>query len=168
MEPRIFQLNCSTGGVPKLPVRETALTSLGLVGDTQAHSRFHGGPERAVCLYALELILRLQAEGHPIYPGSIGENITVVNLDWARLQPGSRLALGDKAVIEISSYTVPCKNIAASFVNGEFKRIAQTTHPGEARLYARVLQTGFLRVGQPVLLLESTSKNEGGGLIPRR
>ena len=160
MQPRIFQLNCSAGGVPKLPVREADLTPLGLVGDKQAHTRFHGGPERAVCLYALELILRLQAEGHPIYPGSIGENITIVNLDWARLQPGVRLALGDKAVIEISSYTVPCKNIAASFVDGNFKRIAQTAHPGEARLYARVLQTGSLRVGQSLRILGPSSGDQ--------
>ena len=61
MIPRIFQLNRSAGGVPKLPVREAELTPLGLTGDKQAHPRFHGGPERAVCLYALELILQLQA-----------------------------------------------------------------------------------------------------------
>ena len=82
MEGRIFQLNVSNGGVPKLPVREALLTPDGLEGDRQAHPQIHGGPERALCLYALERILELQAEGHPIYPGSIGENITVCGLDW--------------------------------------------------------------------------------------
>ncbi len=150
----IFQLNCSqAGGVPKLPVRASVLTPLGLVGDRQANRRLHGGPERALCLYALERILELQHEGHPIYPGSIGENITVAGLDWTQLKPDSRLQLGEEAIIEISSYTVPCRTIAASFINGEFKRISHKQNAGDARLYARVLRTGRLAVGQIVHLL---------------
>ena len=153
MDGRIFQLNCSDGGVPKLGVREAVVGETGLAGDRQRDLRYHGGPERAVCLFALERILELQAEGHPIFPGSAGENVTVVGLDWARLGPGARLALGDEVVVEISSYTSPCKNIAASFRGGEFKRISQKTHPGDSRLYARILRPGRLAVGQPVRLL---------------
>lgn len=152
-EGRIFQLNCSDGGVPKLAVREAVLTATGLIGDRQAKALIHGGPERALCLYALEHILRLRAEGHPIYPGSVGENITVAGLDWTTLSPGKRLALGDEVLIEITSYTTPCKTITASFRDGEFRRIAQKTHPGESRLYARVLQPGTLAVGQAVSVL---------------
>jgi len=152
---RIFQLNCSAGGVPKLAVREAALTVNGLSCDRQAHPRFHGGPERALCLYALERILELQDKGHPIYPGSAGENITVVGLDWAALRPGSRLMLGDEVLIEISSYTTPCKTIALSFINREFERIAQKEHPGDSRLYARVLRTGQLAVGQKIQVLNA-------------
>jgi MOSC domain-containing protein YiiM len=154
-EGRIFQLNCSKGGVPKLPVREAFLTPTGLEGDKQAKRLIHGGPERALCLYALEHILSLQAEGHEIYPGSAGENVTVAGLDWSKLAPGTRLALGDEALVEISSYTTPCKTIRASFIEGDFKRISQKLHPGQSRLYARVLQTGRLAVGQPVRLLAS-------------
>src|SRR5712691_13465276 len=105
MEGRIFQLNTSAGGVPKLPVREALVTELGLVGDDHNFPDIHGGPERALCLYSLERILELQDEGHPIFPGAVGENVTIVGLDWARLEPGVRLALGDEALIEIASYT---------------------------------------------------------------
>lgn len=157
MDGRIFQLNCSDGGVPKLGVREAVVTETGLACDRQRDLRYHGGPERAVCLYALERILELQNEGHPIFPGSAGENVTVVGLDWARLGPGARLALGDEVVVEISSYTSPCKNIAASFRGGEFKRISQKTHPGDSRLYARILRPGRLAVGQPVRLLNGSA-----------
>jgi MOSC domain-containing protein YiiM len=156
VEGRIFQLNVSNGGVPKLAVREAVLTSQGLEGDRQRDLRYHGGPERAVCLYALERLLELQAEGHPIFPGSAGENLTVVGLEWSGLAPGARLALGDEAVVELSSYTAPCKHIAGSFRGGEFKRISQKVHPGDSRLYARVLRPGRLAVGQPIkLLIES-------------
>src|ERR1043166_6472015 len=46
MDGRIFQLNRSDGGVPKLAVREAWLTPTGLEGDRQRDLRFHGGPER--------------------------------------------------------------------------------------------------------------------------
>ncbi|HVF87250.1 MAG TPA: MOSC domain-containing protein [Pyrinomonadaceae bacterium] len=157
MEGRIFQLNVSNGGVPKLPVREALLTPSGLEGDRQAHPLIHGGPERAVCLYALERILELQAEGHPICPGSIGENVTVVGLDWSALEPGTRLSLGDEALVEITSYTKPCKTIAASFLSRSFDRVSQKTHPGASRLYAQVLRPGRLVVGQAVRV--SAAKN---------
>jgi MOSC domain-containing protein YiiM len=153
MEGKIFQLNLSNGGVPKLPVREAVLTPTGLVGDRQRNRRFHGGPERALCLYALERILELQAEGHTIFPGSVGENATLVGLDWARLQPGARLALGDEVLVEVSSYVSPCKVIAASFREGDFGRISQKLRPGDSRLYTRVLQTGRIAVGQSVRVL---------------
>jgi MOSC domain-containing protein YiiM len=153
MDGRIFQLNRSGGGVPKLGVREAFLAETGLEGDRQSDLRFHGGPERALCLFPLELILELQAEGHPIFPGSVGENVTVSGLEWARITPGSRLALGDEALVEIASYTSPCKTIAASFNGGDFKRISQKVRPGDSRLYARVLRPGRLAIGHAVKLL---------------
>jgi len=160
MTGRIFQLNCSDGGVPKLSVSEAFLTPNGLVGDRHAHPRFHGGPERALCLFALERILTLQAEGHPIFPGSVGENVTIEGLDWSNLAPGRRLLLGDEVIVEISSYTVPCRTIANSFIGGEFKRINQELYPGDARLYARVLQSGKLAVAQTVRVLDGISHSE--------
>src|SRR3954466_4532242 len=153
MDGRIFQLNRSRGGVPKLGVREAFLAETGLEGDMQSDLRFHGGPERALCLFPLELILELQVEGHPIFPGSVGENVTVSGLEWARITPGARLALGDEALIEIASYTSPCNTIAASFADGDFKRISQKVRPGDSRLYARVLRPGRLAVGHAVKLL---------------
>ena len=153
MDGRIFQLNRSKGGVPKLGVREAFLSDTGLEGDVQKDLRYHGGPERALCLFPLELILELQAEGHPVFPGSVGENVTVCGLEWARIEPGSRLSLGDEALVEITSYTSPCKTIAESFTEGHFKRISQKVHPGDSRLYARVLHPGRLAVGDAVKLL---------------
>lgn len=153
MDGRIFQLNRSGGGVPKLGVREAFLDANGLEGDKQRDLRFHGGPERALCLFSLELILELQAEGHPVFPGSVGENVTVVGLEWPRVGPGARLSLGDEALVEITSYTSPCKTIAASFDGGDFKRISQKVRPGDSRLYARVLRPGRLSVGGSVKLL---------------
>ena len=154
MTGRVFQLNRSGGGVPKLPLREVAIGPLGLEGDVQKHSKFHGGPDRAVCIYSLELIQALQAEGHPIYPGSTGENVTVSGLDWAAVVPGSRFELGPEVIVEVTRYTEPCKQIATSFADRTFRRIDQLRQPGWSRVYTKVIRAGLVRVGQPALLAQ--------------
>lgn len=148
----IFQINRSPGGVPKTAVFSGEVTPLGLAGDKQRNRRFHGGPQRALCLYPLELILALQAEGHPIYPGATGENITTFGVDFAGLSRGDRLRLGP-VLIEITSYAAPCKNIRGAFKDDDFSRISAKIHPGESRLYARVLEPGTITVGDRISVL---------------
>jgi len=150
MTGRIFQLARSQGGVPKLAIPEARVGELGIEGDVQKHTKFHGGPERALCLFALEVIQKLQAEGHPIYPGSAGENVTISGIDWAALAKGSRIQLGDEVIVELTRTTDPCKQIRASFIGGEFRRLDA---PGETRWYCRVLHGGLLRVAMPVRVL---------------
>lgn len=152
----IFALNRSDGGVPKLPVAEAAVSREGMAGDRQSDLKHHGGPDRALCLLALEVILALQVEGHPIYPGSTGENVTISGLDWATLAPGRRVSLGE-VEIEITAYAAPCRTITTSFAGGGFGRLSQKKNPGQSRLYARVLQPGTLRVGDPVEPLDRAS-----------
>jgi MOSC domain-containing protein YiiM len=149
---RVHQISVSDGGVPKLPVPEARVTVVGVSGDRQRSLKFHGGPDRAVCLYSLEIIEALQAEGHPVTSGCTGENLTLAGIPWADLQPGSRLSVGDAVQLEITSYTVPCQYNARWFVDGHFKRISQKLHPGWSRLYARVLAEGIVRVGDRVVV----------------
>jgi MOSC domain-containing protein YiiM len=151
--PRIHQINVSDGGVPKLPVHEAEVTLLGLVGDRQANTKHHGGPERALCLYALERITALQGKGHPISPGSTGENLTLTGLDWAQVIPGTRLLLGNQVVIEITEYTTPCPEIAGSFAGGEIEQMSQESHPSWARVYAKVLVPGPVQTNDSVCIL---------------
>lgn len=144
---RIFQLARSTGGVPKLAVRDAHATTLGLEGDGHAHPKIHGGPERALCLYSLEVIVALQAEGHPIFPGSAGENVTISGLQWDTLAAGSRLALGPAVIVELTRIASPCKQIVESFADRTSDRLAD---PARGRWYARVVSEGLLRAGMPV------------------
>jgi MOSC domain-containing protein YiiM len=150
---RIFQINSSDGGLPKRPLRTAEVTLEGIQGDRQADLRYHGGPDRALVLFSLEHILALQEEGHPIYPGSIGENITIAGLDWSRLVPGTRLQLGE-VQIEITRYTTPCSKIHGSFAAEQISRVAQKQHPGWSRLCARVLVPGSVQLGDEVTVLE--------------
>jgi MOSC domain-containing protein YiiM len=112
----------------------------------------HGGPDRAVSVFSLERIRALQAEGHPIDVGTVGENVTVDGIDWDLVVPGSQLHIGDEVLLEVASYTNPCKTIKESFIDGKFVRIAQKLHPGWSRVYARVLSEGQIHSGDPVTL----------------
>lgn len=152
MPARIFQLSTSPGGVPKLAVREAEVTQLGMSGDAHKFPDIHGGPDRALCLFSLDRILELQAEGHPIFPGAVGENVTISGLDWNEVTPGAKLSLGE-VLVEITSYTTPCNSIPESFIDGHYQRIAQKVHPGYSRVYARVLRPGRIAVGQPVAVI---------------
>jgi MOSC domain-containing protein YiiM len=149
----LIQINVNPkGGVPKQPVASARVTSNGVAGDKQRNRRFHGGPQRAVSLYSHEHIQALQAEGHPIAPGNTGENLTIGGLNWAALNVGDQLQIGDQLRIEITGYAAPCNNIAASFAGGEITRISQKLHPGWSRLYAKVLADAEVRTGDMVVV----------------
>ncbi|MBA5865181.1 MAG: MOSC domain-containing protein [Nitrospira sp. CR1.3] len=148
--PHVHQINASDGGVPKLPVLEAKVTKSGLDGDRQRNLKVHGGPDRAVCLYSLELIERLQDEGHSIDAGSSGENLTVTGIEWNELEPGTRLRIGPDVRLEVASYCAPCELNAQWFRDGEISRISQKANPGWSRLYARVLRGGVVRPGDAV------------------
>jgi len=146
----IFQINISRGGVPKHPIREATVTARGIEGDGHADTRNHGHPEQALCLYSVERLAMLAAEGHHVSPGATGENITTVDLDWRYVSPGARLRLGDEVLIEITDYATPCWKNGFWFKDGDFTRIDEYKHPGSGRAYARVLEGGHIRQGDPV------------------
>lgn len=151
MTARVASLNISAGGVPKHPVDAADVGWLGIAGDVQRNRRFHGGPDRALCLFSMDLIDALRAEGHPIAPGSTGENVTIAGLDWSALVPGVRVWLGG-VEIEVTGYASPCRNIQPSFLDGDSRRIDQRRRPGWSRVYGRVTTPGPLRRGDPVAL----------------
>src|SRR5580765_6823613 len=150
---RLESINVSQGGVPKRPTPEGDVRTEGVEGDRQRDLRFHGGPHRAVSVFSAERIAALQAEGHPIAPGTIGENLTVSGLDWTRAVPGARLEIG-AVRLEITSSAAPGAIIAGSFAGGDIARVAQKANPGWGRVYTRVLVPGRVRVGDTARLLE--------------
>jgi MOSC domain-containing protein YiiM len=153
MTGRIVQINVSAGGVPKRAVPRARVTRLGIEGDRHRNARLHGGPDRALCLFSIEQIEALQAEGHPVEPGTLGENLTLAGLDWASVRPADVFRLGEEVLVEVTCFTSPCLNVRAAFLDGAHSRVSQTQHPGWSRVYARVLGPGEIAAGDPVARL---------------
>jgi MOSC domain-containing protein YiiM/GNAT superfamily N-acetyltransferase len=156
---RVLQVNVSGGGVPKLPVASARVGWLGLEGDGHREATVHGGPHRAVCLFAIEAIRRVAAEGHPIEPGSAGENLTTEGFELSTLPVGTRLRVGREVLLELSAPDDPCKTIAGAFSDGRFARISILGHPADSRMYARVLAEGVVSPGDPIEVLPAAAES---------
>jgi MOSC domain-containing protein YiiM len=149
---RLMQINVSEGGVPKLPVPAARITVAGVEGDRQREVTVHGGPHRAVSLLGIEAIRRVAAEGHPIAPGTTGENLTTSGFDVSALAPGTRLSIGDEVVLELGMPANPCRTIRHSFADLRFGRLSAKVNAGDSRMYARVVREGVVRPGDSIRL----------------
>lgn len=151
-EGRLLQVNVSPGGVPKRPIPEARITRSGVDGDRQADATVHGGPHRAVSILGIEAIRRVEADGHPIAPGTTGENLTIQGFDVSLLPVGTRLAIGEEAVLELASAADPCRTIRHSFVEHRYGRLGRAAHPADSRMYARVVREGVVRPGDRIVV----------------
>ncbi len=94
------------------------LTGLGVEGDahlgvTVKHrSRVARDPSqpnlRQVHLIHAELHDELRGAGFDVTPGQMGENVTTRGLDLLGLPTGTRLRLGETAVVEVTGLRNPC------------------------------------------------------------
>jgi len=148
----VVSINVSDGGVPKRPIPSTYVTTAGMEGDRQGDVRHHGGPLQTLCLLSLEVIEALRAEGHPIEPGSAGENLTLSGLDWDVMSEGVILRIGGDLVAEVTVPATPCSKNAQWFNDRRFTRMDHDKHPGFSRWYARVLKPGLVSTGDDVAI----------------
>ena len=149
----MLQVNLSGGGIPKQPVASAWVGTFGLRGDEHDERTVHGGPHQAVCLYGIEAIERLQSEGHPVEPGSVGENLTTTGVEWSTLPVGTRARIGETLELEIAAPATPCKTQTRNFSDGRFSRMSIDLHPSDSRMYARVLHEGDVRPNDPITIL---------------
>ena len=66
---------------------------------------------RQVHLLQAELFEELMASGFAVWPGDLGENITTRGIDLLALPTGTRLRLGEQAVIELTGLRNPCSQL---------------------------------------------------------
>jgi hypothetical protein len=146
MTGAVAQISSSDGGVPKLSVERATIDLGGVVGDRQRSRVHHGRQWQGLCLYSREILDALRNEGHPIDAGCVGENLTLVGLDWSRLHGGVIIEIGDLRC-RLTAPAAPCTNIAQWFREGEYTRIDHHRHPGWSRWYATVLTGGTVTTG---------------------
>lgn len=143
-------------GICKQTVEEAFLTKEGFRGDGVADLRYHGGPDRAVCVYPYEHYLLWEKEfSAPLLPSAFGENVTVTNMLEKDVHIGDIFRLGE-AVIQITQGRVPCSTITKRTNNPALlKRFVQTGFTG---YLCRVLEEGTVRQDSQITLLESHPK----------
>ena len=64
-----------------------------------------------VHLLQSELFAELALAGFRVVPGQLGENITTRGIDLLNLPLGTRLHLGNRAIVELTGLRSPCKQI---------------------------------------------------------
>jgi MOSC domain-containing protein YiiM len=165
MQGRVVQLNLKpregrARGLPKRAVSQLTITAEGVEGDFNRWrtEKANGDPDQAVLLLSQEILAGLQAEGWPVQPGDLGENVTVAGLSPDALRDGAIVRLGD-TVLEVSKACDPCTILYTLPYVGtergpEFLRIMH----GRRGWYARVLQGGTVRTSAPI---EVTAPKEG-------
>ena len=161
MTGSILQINISPGGIPKRPIPEATVTTEGILGDRWAHPDIHGGQKQAVLLITAEGIQELIAQGHPLFPGALGENLTVKGLDRRQMRVGQRYRVGE-VLLELTKLRGPCTSldvygpgIQRAIYDAQVKAgDPSTPRWGLSGFYARVVKAGAIRVQDIIALVD--------------
>jgi MOSC domain-containing protein YiiM len=164
--PTVISINISPGGIPKRPIDRGRVIDTGLVGDAHNHPK-HGGPKQALCLFDIRVLDALRAEGFDVYPGAVGENLTISGLDVEALVIGDRLLFSGGVEAEISKRRSPCATLDP--IHPDLK----TAMVGRSGWYARVLVPGEIRTGETIEVVRgaaaaATDSSTSCGLTPAR
>ncbi|WP_433166417.1 MOSC domain-containing protein [Kribbella sp. CA-247076] len=142
--------------IDKRPVRgPVEVTELGLAGDRQCDTRYHGGPDKALYAYAEEDADWWSAElGREIPPGLFGENLRTRGLDVTGALIGERWRIGgpkNGILVEVRSARTPCGNLSGRMGIHRFHhRFGKT---GRVGAYLKVLATGSVRAGNRIVVV---------------
>ena len=145
-EGRIVSLHLCVGH--REPMRRVdsvrAVTAFGIEGDRHATSE-GVRTARQVLLMDEETL-----EGFGLSHGEVRENVTTSGLDFASLEVGQQVTLGDEAVLEITGLCAPCARM------DEIRPGLKDELEGRRGLLTNVVQGGAINVGDTVSVAERT------------
>lgn len=167
MNPTVVSVNLSpTHTFSKMKAESiTLLKGLGVEGDAHCgkmmkhRSRLKIRPlptnSRQIHLIHAELFDELKTKGFDIGPGMIGENITTRGIDLLGLPTGSKLNIGESAVVEITGLRNPCNQLD-NLQNGLLAEVIDKDEEGnvirKAGIMGIVLEGGLIRPGDEILV----------------
>lgn len=139
-------------GIDKRPVDgPVRLERLGVQGDAVLDTEHHGGPDKAVYVYAAE-DLRWWAGmlGRELPPGAFGENLTTEGLDVTGAVVGERWRIGgpDGPLLEVRQPRIPCSTFQRHL--DERAWVRRFTDHGAPGAYCAVLEEGAVRAGDTI------------------
>jgi MOSC domain-containing protein YiiM len=126
-----------------------ALRPYNLEGDRQADPRVHGGPAKAVYLYASEHyeFWRRELGLTDLPSGAFGENLTTEGLIEERVCIGDQYRFGS-AVLQVSQPRMPCFKLALRFARPDMvKRFWQSGYSG---IYFSIVSEDLLQAGDTI------------------
>ncbi|MHA3704641.1 MOSC domain-containing protein [Jatrophihabitans sp. YIM 134969] len=128
------------------------LGRLGFPGDEHVYEH-HGGPDKAVCVYAREHYAHWEDVLGTTLPTSaaFGENFTTTGLVETDVHLGDVFAVGD-AVVQVTGPRAPCYKIAARY--GEPKMAVYVQQRGYTGYLMRVLTEGEVAPGAVMSLVD--------------
>ncbi|WP_409347004.1 MOSC domain-containing protein [Paenibacillus sp. MBLB4367] len=140
-------------GINKSPVETRLfLSAINFEGDGQADLKFHGGVDKAVCVYCYEHYPYWQQElERPLSFGAFGENVTVTGMLEPDVHIGDTFQLGD-AVVQISQPRQPCYKLSVKY--GKPDMPLKVQNAGYTGYYFRVLQEGFVSKDSRLVRIE--------------
>ncbi len=148
----VWKGRTENSAIAKKGIEEVLLTKNGFKGDYVANREFHGGPERAVCLYPYEHYWQWEQEFNQTFRmPAFGENICAENMLEEDVYIGDTFTLGD-AVIQVSQGRIPCSTISKhNHVDSLLGRIVETGYTG---YFFRVLQEGIVTTSSKLTLID--------------
>ncbi|CAM5796719.1 MULTISPECIES: MOSC domain-containing protein [Brevibacillus] len=140
-------------GMFKQPAAETLfLSAVNLTGDGQADLVHHGGPEKAVCVYAHEHYAYWEERLNRKLPyAAFGENLTVAGMLETNVCIGDTYQLGE-AIVQVTQPRQPCHKLAKRYDLPQLALWVQET--GYTGFYFRVLQEGNVSPASEITLIE--------------
>ncbi|MDO8569013.1 MAG: MOSC domain-containing protein [Dehalococcoidales bacterium] len=131
-------------GVRKQVVPEVQLKeNFGVLGDAHADSQTH----RQVSLLAVESIAKMKKHGLNLSPGDFAENITTEGINLVSIPVGTKVAVGDKVVLEISQIGKECHTGCAIK-----KQVGKCIMPVEG-VFGRVVKGGPVKAGDEIKII---------------
>jgi MOSC domain-containing protein YiiM len=123
----------------KKGVKKTNVCQGSLIENRGLENDAHAGDwHRQVSLLAIESIAKIREKGLDVYPGDFAENITTEGIKLWELPVGTRLKLGEDALVEVTQIGKECHDRCAIY-----KQVGDCVMPREG-IFVKALKGGTI------------------------
>lgn len=133
-----------TTGLCKEPVTHPVQVSkTGLAGDGIFNTKYHGGEDKAICVYPSAHLSHWQKTlGISLPAAPFGENLSLSGLTEQEVHIGDIFSIGT-TLVQVSQPRQPCKTLALRYNKPDFVKMVVAS--GFTGWYLRVLQEGEIK-----------------------
>lgn len=135
----------------KKGTRKTCINAARLIENYGLEGDAHAGDwHRQVSFLSEESIEKAREQGLTVTFGDFAENIATKGIDWKTLPVGTRVRLGETALVEVTQIGKECIKKCAIFYQA-----GDCIMPREG-VFAKVLSGGEIRIDDPVVIVSDS------------